>query len=188
MSQARPRARGPLAPDRRRRICIWDLGGVGTKAALSAPVSRLEMEDFFRRVAHRASCVVGSAWAFSVALAVVFAWAASGPLFHFSDTWQLVINTATTVVTFLMVFVIQNSQNRDAKATLLKLDELIRAQTGARNRLINLEGMTENELAHLETEFKRLRESESGRPTQQHVSNLNDEKKPKNFIQKETSQ
>ena len=120
------------------------------------------MEDFFRRVAHRASCMVGSAWAFSLAIAVVVVWAASGPLFHFSDTWQLVINTATTVVTFLMVFVIQNSQNRDAKATLLKLDELIRAQTGARNGLINLEGLSEGELSNLEAEFKRLRESETG--------------------------
>lgn len=124
------------------------------------------MEDFFRRVAHRASCVVGSAWAFSVAIAVVVVWAASGPLFHFSDIWQLVIKTATTVVTFLMVFVIQNSQNRDAKATLLKLDELIRAQTGARNGLINLEGLSEGELSNLEAEFKRLRESETGSSAQ----------------------
>ena len=123
------------------------------------------MDEFFRRMAHRASCVVGSAWAFSAAAAVIVIWAASGPLFHFSDTWQLVINTATTIVTFLMVFVIQNSQNRDAKATLLKLDELIRAQSGARNRLIELEGLSESELSSLEAEFKRLRESErSGKP------------------------
>lgn len=116
------------------------------------------MNDFFRRMAQRASSVFGSAWGFSVALATILVWAATGPIFHFSDTWQLVINTWTNLVTFVMVFVIQNSQNRDSKATLLKLDELIRSQAGARNALINLEGLSEAELERVETEFKRLRE------------------------------
>lgn len=116
------------------------------------------MNDFFRRMAQRASSVFGSAWGFLVALATILVWAATGPIFHFSDTWQLVINTWTNLVTFVMVFVIQNSQNRDSKATLLKLDELIRSQAGARNALINLEGLSEAELERVETEFKRLRE------------------------------
>jgi low affinity Fe/Cu permease len=122
------------------------------------------MNDFFRRVAREASYRLGSAWAFIIALAICLIWAATGPMFHYSETWQLVINTGTSVATFLMVFLIQNSQNRDSKATLLKLDELIRAQAGARNGLISLEGLNEADLDRLEAEFKRLRErGEDGR-------------------------
>jgi low affinity Fe/Cu permease len=88
---------------------------------------------------------------------VVGVWLASGPIFRYSDSWQLVINTATTIVTFMMVFLIQNTQNRDAKALHLKLDELIRANRRARNELIDLESMTESELRKLETEFQALR-------------------------------
>jgi low affinity Fe/Cu permease len=117
------------------------------------------MNDFFHRVARRAAVVLGSAVAFIAATIVVLIWAISGPFFHYSDTWQLVINTGTTVATFLMVFIVQNSQNRDAKATQLKLDELIRAQASARNGLINLEGLDEAELTALEAEFIRLRET-----------------------------
>jgi len=91
-------------------------------------------------------------------------WAVSGPFFHFSDTWQLIINTATTVVTFLMVFLIQNTQNRDAKAIHLKLDELIRSVKGARNRLVCLESLSDAELAELEKEFTRLREASQKTP------------------------
>jgi low affinity Fe/Cu permease len=116
------------------------------------------MNEFFRRLAQKAATLLGSARAFTVALATIVAWAATGPIFHYSDTWQLVINTWTNLMTFLMVFVIQNSQNRDSKATLLKLDELIRSQIGARNALLNLEGLSEEELARLEKEFQRLRE------------------------------
>jgi low affinity Fe/Cu permease len=112
--------------------------------------------DLFRDLAQRTAGVVGSGWAFLVALIVVILWAASGPLFGFSDTWQLVINTGTTIVTFLMVFIIQNAQNRDAKALHLKLDELIHSIHGARNELIDLEECSEAEVAELETEFKRL--------------------------------
>ena len=100
--------------------------------------------------------MLGSAWAFAAAVSVIFVWLVTGPAFHFSDTWQLVINTATTVITFLMVFLIQNTQNRDAKAMHLKLDELIRAIKGARNKLVDLEELSEEELSRLETEFHRL--------------------------------
>jgi low affinity Fe/Cu permease len=113
---------------------------------------------FFRRFSAMAAGAVGSASAFVLALLTVLAWAITGPIFHYSDTWQLVINTATTVVTFLMVFLIQNTQNRDAKAIHLKLDELIRAVHGARNRMVNVEDMTDEELALLQKQFHRLNE------------------------------
>jgi len=114
-------------------------------------------DDRFRRVAFKAAALVGSHWAFLVALVVVLVWAATGPLFHFSDTWQLVINTGTTVVTFLMVFLIQASQNRDSRALQLKLDELIRAQHKARNVFANIEEASEAELDRFHEEFKELR-------------------------------
>lgn len=91
------------------------------------------------------------------ALAIVVVWAATGPLFNYTDTWQLIINTGTTIVTFLMVFLIQNTQNRDARAIHLKLDELIRGMKGARNRLIDLEEMSEEELDNLQRQFVKLR-------------------------------
>ena len=93
---------------------------------------------------------------FLAALAVVIVWAFTGPLYGFSDTWQLVINTGTTIITFLMVFLIQNTQNRDAKAIHLKLDELIRALKGARNNLVDLEELSDEELRKLHLEFQRL--------------------------------
>ena len=107
--------------------------------------------------AHRSSSVLGSAWAFCGAVLVIVVWLVTGPTFHFSDTWQLIINTATTVVTFLMVFLIQNTQNRDAKAMHLKLDELIRAVKGARNQLVDLENLSDDDLKKLEKQFQRLR-------------------------------
>src|SRR5215210_5594906 len=116
------------------------------------------MQEIFRRFAHIASQVVGSAWAFMFAVLVIVAWAATGRIFGFSDTWQLVINTGTTIITFLMVFLIQNTQNRDAKAIHLKLDELIRAQKGARNELVDLEKLSDDDLKKLEQQFARLRE------------------------------
>ena len=115
------------------------------------------MRDFFRRFAHQISLAVGSAWAFILAVAVVLVWAITGPIFGFSDTWQLVINTGTTVITFLVVFIIQNTQNRDAQAVHLKLDELIRATKGARNQLVELEELSDEELAQLQREFHELR-------------------------------
>jgi low affinity Fe/Cu permease len=121
------------------------------------------MHDLFHRIAQKTSNAVGSAWAFSLALLIIIAWAASGPLFGFSDTWQLVINTGTTIITFLMVFLIQNTQNRDAKVIHLKLDELIHATKSARNHLVDLEDLTDAELERLEKEFKRLREREDAK-------------------------
>jgi low affinity Fe/Cu permease len=112
--------------------------------------------DLFRRIASKTSHGVGSPWAFVVAFAVIIVWGVSGPLFHYSDTWQLVINTGTTVVTFLMVFLIQNTQNRDSHALHLKLDELIRANDLARNRLMGLEDLTDAELDELQREFNAL--------------------------------
>ncbi len=114
-------------------------------------------DSWFRRLSVRVSALVGSHWAFLVALLVVAGWAVTGPLFHYSDTWQLVINTGTTIVTFLMVFLIQATQNRDAKAVQLKLDELIRAQQRARNVFADLENASEEELREFAAEFKALR-------------------------------
>src|SRR5438876_8462657 len=112
----------------------------------------------FRIFAHQSSIVLGSAWAFAGAVLVILVWVLTGPTFHFSDTWQLVINTATTVVTFLMVFLIQNTQNRDTKAVQLKLDELIRAIKIARNELVDLENLSDDELKKLEKQFQDLRQ------------------------------
>jgi len=116
------------------------------------------MDEWFRRFAHRTAEVVGRSYAFLLAVTVIAVWSATGPLFHFSDTWQLVINTGTTIVTFLMVFLIQNTQNRDAHAIHLKLDELIRANRHARNSLLALESMSDDELHTLQHEFEELRD------------------------------
>jgi len=121
------------------------------------------MNEFFRRFARRVSNLVGSSWVFFVAVLVVVAWAMTGPMYHCSDTWQLVINTGTTVVTFLIVFLIQNTQNRDAKAIHLKLDELIHGVRGARNKLVDLEDLSDEELNRLQKEFERLQRRERGR-------------------------
>jgi low affinity Fe/Cu permease len=115
------------------------------------------VSDAFRVFAHRSSVMLGSAWAFTGAVLVILVWILTGPTFHFSDTWQLIINTATTIITFLMVFLIQNTQNRDAKAVHLKLDELIRALKGARNQLVDLEDLSDEELKKLEEQFQRMR-------------------------------
>jgi len=115
------------------------------------------VSDAFRVFARRSSIVLGSAWAFAGAALVIAVWLITGPTFHFSDTWQLIINTATTIITFLMVFLIQNTQNRDAKAVHLKLDEMIRALKGARNQLVDLEDLSDEELKKLEEQFRRLR-------------------------------
>jgi low affinity Fe/Cu permease len=115
------------------------------------------VSDAFRVFARRSSAVLGSAWTFAVAILVIVVWGVTGSTFHYSDTWQLIINTGTTIVTFLMVFIIQNTQNRDAKAVHLKLDEIIRALKGARNELVDLEDLSDEDLAKLEQQFKRLR-------------------------------
>ena len=99
---------------------------------------------------------VGSPIAFLIAFGTILTWAALGPLCHFSDTWQLVINTATTIITFLMVFLIQNTQNHDTKALHLKLDELLRGVAGARTSFVNLENLSDEELERLQKQFERL--------------------------------
>jgi low affinity Fe/Cu permease len=115
------------------------------------------VSDAFRVFAQRCSIMLGSAWAFSAAVLVILVWLLTGPMFHFSDTWQLIINTATTVITFLMVFLIQNTQNRDAKAMHLKLDELIRAIKDARDELVDIEELSDEELKKLEEQFRQMR-------------------------------
>src|SRR5213078_1450562 len=115
------------------------------------------VSDAFRIFARRSSMVLGSAWAFGSAILIIVVWGLSGPAFHYSNTWQLIINTGTTIVTFLMVFLIQNTQNRDAKAVHLKLDEVIRALKSARNQLIDLEKLGDEDLTSLEKQFERVR-------------------------------
>lgn len=115
------------------------------------------MRETFRTFAAAVSAAAGTPWAFIAALGIIVVWAVTGPMFGFSDTWQLVINTGTTIVTFLMVFLIQNTQNRDAKAIHLKLDELIHGVEGARNRLVDLESLTDDELEDLQQHFERIR-------------------------------
>ena len=111
------------------------------------------MRDAFNRAADRINVGLGSIWALLLSVLVVVVWALTGPIFGFSDTWQLVINTSTTIVTFWMVFVIQNSQNRASKAVQLKLDEVIRALDGAENKFIRLEAATESVLAERAAEM-----------------------------------
>jgi low affinity Fe/Cu permease len=126
------------------------------------------VSDAFRVFARRSSIILGSAWFFAGAVLVILVWLLTGPTFHFSDTWQLIINTATTVITFLMVFLIQNTQNRDAKAMHLKLDEIIRAIKDARDELVDLEDLSDEDLKKLEEQFKRLRqkaEQDGSRPS-----------------------
>jgi low affinity Fe/Cu permease len=120
------------------------------------------MNEFFRKFATVTSNIVGSAWSFLIAVVVIVVWAVTGPMYGYSDTWQLIINTGTTIVTFLMVFLIQNTQNRDALAIHLKLDELIRAVKGARTSLVNLENLSDEELEQLQKQFSALRERHAG--------------------------
>lgn len=122
------------------------------------------MKNIFRKVAARISVAAGSATTFLLAVMLIVLWASTGPTFDFSDTWQLVINTGTTIVTFLMVFLIQNTQNRDSKAMQLKLDELIRVSR-ARDAFVDLENLTDAELAALDKEFGEIRERQATSPT-----------------------
>ena len=114
--------------------------------------------SWFARFARTTSRATGRPMAFGLALLVVLAWLATGPLFGFSDTWQLVINTGTTIVTFLMVFLIQNAQNRDSEAVQVKLDELLRATAGAHNALLDLEELEERDLDRIRASYERLAE------------------------------
>lgn len=114
------------------------------------------MNEAFRKFAQTVSHMAGTSWAFLGAALIIVIWAVTGPIFKYSDTWQLVINTGTTIITFLMVFLIQNTQNRDAKAIHLKLDELIKGVGGARTGLVDLEDMSDEELEKLHKEFESL--------------------------------
>ena len=134
------------------------------------------VSDAFRIFARKSSGVLGSPWAFAIAILIIVVWGITGPTFHYSDTWQLIINTGTTIVTFLMVFLIQNTQNRDAKAMHLKLDEVIRALKRARNEMLDLEELSDEELDKLEDQFRRLREkAENTGTNQRHVEPKSDE-------------
>ena len=119
--------------------------------------------DGFGRFAATASGWLGSKWAFGVAVLLIVVWAVSGPFFHYSTAWQLVINTGTTIVTFLMVFLIQNTQNRDARAINLKLNELIRAGDKARNQMIDIENLSDLELDELQAKYEQVRDACSDR-------------------------
>jgi len=114
------------------------------------------MNELFRKFAQKTSQIVGTSWAFILAVLIIVVWGVTGPMFHYSDTWQLVINTGTTIITFMMVFLIQNTQNRDAKAIHLKLDELIKGVKGARTGFVNLEELSDKELERLQQEFAKL--------------------------------
>ena len=114
------------------------------------------VQHAFHRFACKTADMVGSPWAFLGAVLIIVVWAILGPVFRYSDSWQLVINTSTTIITFLMVFLIQNTQSRDAKAFHLKLDELIHAIKGARNQMIDLENMTDEELDAIKKDFERI--------------------------------
>src|SRR6478735_74219 len=120
---------------------------------------RNDIDDIFAKVASKTSEGAGSVWAFTGAALVVLVWAATGPIFHYSEVWQLVINTGTTIVTFLMVFVIQHAQNKDTRAVHLKLNELIAAVEGASNRLIDVEDLSDREVDHLYDRFQTLARS-----------------------------
>ncbi|MBP9728415.1 MAG: low affinity iron permease family protein [Candidatus Moranbacteria bacterium] len=121
------------------------------------------MNELFRKIAHRSAVLVGSPIAFAVAVVIVLVWALSGKYFAYSDTWQLVINTGTTILTFLMVFLVQNTQNRDGRAMQLKLDELIRAHKASRNQLIDLEELSDADMETLHQQFQKIHEKATPR-------------------------
>ena len=120
------------------------------------PRKRSKLSAFLEKFSYQATRATGTSVAFVLAVLVIFVWAITGPIFNFSDTWQLVINTGTTIVTFLMVFLIQRAQNKDALAIHLKLNEIVAAMEGASNRLIDVEDLTEPEINALRTYYKRL--------------------------------
>ncbi|HEY4008703.1 MAG TPA: low affinity iron permease family protein [Acidobacteriaceae bacterium] len=136
-----------------------------TLKRLSKRVATETKGDAFGRLSSSASSWLGSKWAFGGAILVIVAWAATGPLFHFSDTWQLVINTGTTIVTFLMVFLIQNTQNRDARAIDLKLDEVIRSIDAAGDEMMNIESLSDAELDVVQKRYERIRAARLARQT-----------------------
>ena len=144
-----------------------------------------KLKDAFAHVAAKASQATGSVWAFSLALGVVVAWALTGPMFGFSETWQLVINTGTTIVTFLMVFLIQHAQNKENRALQLKLNELIAATRGASNRLIDVEDLSDHEIEVLYGRYQKLATS-AGRLKPGAVTSIDREKMEEGEKERET--
>ena len=128
----------------------------------------MSLNQGFRKFSIAAAEALGSPWLFVANVFLILLWLASGPVFHYSDTWQLLVNTATTVITYLAVFLIQNTQNRDSKAVHLKLDELISTVEGARNRLVDLQNLSDDELQDLQDQFQRLRQRASHSPVHAH--------------------
>jgi low affinity Fe/Cu permease len=129
------------------------------RSAAATPSKEISsMQDAFRLFAERSAHAVGTSWAFLLALLTVLVWGMTGPYFGYSDTWQLFINTGTTIITFLMVFLIQNTQNRESRIMALKLDELLRGVEGARTGFVNLDNMSDDELEAVQDEFSRLQE------------------------------
>ena len=129
----------------------------GKVGAISHQVSVETRGDAFGKFSSAASAWLGSKWAFVGAVGIILGWAVTGPIFHYSDTWQLVINTGTTIVTFLMVFLIQNTQNRDARAINLKLDEVIRSIDAAGNHMMDIEKLSDKELDELQARYEKIR-------------------------------
>ena len=125
--------------------------------------------DHFQVFATKMSFVVGTKWAFLASVLIIVIWAAVGPTFHYSNTWQLVINTATTIVTFLMVFLIQNTQNRDARAIHLKLDELIHSLSHAHNNMISIENLSDKELRAMAESYEKIRAEYDARKNRQRI-------------------
>jgi low affinity Fe/Cu permease len=145
------------------KFCIKDRAwGV----AMQSESQRRPAASWFQSFATQASIKVGTRWAFLAAILLIVVWAATGPFFRFSDTWQLVINTGTTIVTFLMVFLIQNTQNRDARAIHLKLDEVIRSIHQAHNEMIDIEHLSDEELETLAKQYERFRKAVDHRRNQ----------------------
>jgi len=134
---------------------VYDLGS-GEVRMIASEITMKQRDNVFERFSHFVSVGTGSTGAFIIALGVVLAWATTGPIFGYSDTWQLVINTSTTIITFLMVFLIQRAQNKDAKAVSLKLNEIVAAIEGASNRLIDIEDLSEKELDTLHRHYAKL--------------------------------
>jgi low affinity Fe/Cu permease len=155
----------------------WHSGGLVRTAKVTVKVTQESAEDLlnakstslttgserFGKFAARSSYYLGSRWSFVAAIGVIVVWGLTGPIYHYSDTWQLIINTGTTIVTFLMVFLIQNTQNRDARAIHLKLNELIHAVDKAKNQLIDVENLSDLELEELTKTYEQIRASAQDR-------------------------
>jgi low affinity Fe/Cu permease len=135
--------------------------GPARPKAAKMPAAEAQPQQWtFSKIAQHASLLLGKSGAFATACGIILLWGAAGPFFGYSDTWQLVVNTGTTIVTFLMVFLVQNTQNRDARALHLKLDELLRSVKSARNKLIDLENCSDEEIEDIARQFQALRQRE----------------------------